>query len=70
MRLSWNEVRARAAKFADDFVTRCVFCRTPEWVLSIKFVLVKQRRSRGGRPSRLIVNISPSPSRRLAAAEG
>ena len=51
-------------------VTLRVFCLTPEWVLSIRLVEPRHFLSRGGRPSRLIVNISLRPSRRLAEAEG
>ena len=65
--------RGRSRKAIAPFfqlVTLRVFCLTPEWVLSIRLVEPRHFLSRGGRPSRLIVNISLRPSRRLAEAEG
>jgi hypothetical protein len=53
-----------------QFFTRLIRSRAAECPLSMMFVVSRQRRSRLGSPDRLIVDISPSPSRRDAAASG
>ncbi len=50
--------------------TRRVRSRMHEWLLSIKLVVPRQRLNEDGRPRRLIVKSSCSPSRRDAAALG
>ena len=63
-------VHLRAIEPLCQFLTRCVRSRTHEWLLSIRFVVPRQRRSFAVRPRRLIVNSSDSPSRIDAAALG
>src|SRR4051812_49193881 len=53
-----------------QFFTRRIRSRAAECPLSMMFVVPRQRRSALGRPNLLIVNISPSPSRKDAAAAG
>src|SRR5215472_4904952 len=50
--------------------TRRTRSRKAEWPLSIRFVVPRHRRSSLGKPRRLIVNISSSPSLNEPAALG
>jgi hypothetical protein len=51
-------------------LTRHVRSRSAEWLLSMRFVVPRQRRNEDGKPKRLIVNSSVRLSRKEAAALG
>ena len=63
-------IQRRAIAPFCQFVTRRVRMRTPACGLSMILVVARQRCSEGGKPNRLIVKHSSSPSSRLAAACG